>query len=146
MTPSKPCKDCVAESGGFGPLTRPAPHPGPRCATHHRAITKARKNATAGKLREQRYGLTPEQFDTLWEAQGRVCAICRRPVKVRRPQVDHDHVTGEVRGLTCKPCNRELLGRYSADDLRRALDYLANPPAHILGRIIVPLSPEELKR
>lgn len=139
------CHDCITE--GVTRYRPPAPGAAKnRCVTHHRAFRKRTREATAGKLREQRYGLTPEQFKALWDAQGRVCAICGKPVKVRRPTVDHDHVTGEVRGLTCLPCNRELLGRYDADALRRALDYLANPPAHILGRIIVPMSIEQLKR
>ena len=38
------------------------------------------------------------------EAQGGTCAVCPGP-----PQhVDHDHETGEVRGILCFNCNQAL--------------------------------------
>lgn len=135
------CKDCVRD--GITSI-RNAPHPGPRCSTHWRAFRKATRARTAAKRVESIYGLTPDQFDALWAAQGRRCPICWRPVKVRRPQVDHDHDSGEVRGLTCKPCNYELLGRYDLDALIRAARYLLDPPApRIIGRVIVPMREEK---
>lgn len=56
----------------------------------------------------QRYGLSPWQWLGLWETQCGRCAICdgrldRHPSP--RTHVDHDHVTGRVRALLCKPCN-----------------------------------------
>ena len=46
----------------------------------------------------RRYGLTAVQFDATVEEQGGVCALCR----VRKPDhVDHDHLTGAVRGVLC---------------------------------------------
>ena len=58
------------------------------------------------------------------ERQGRMCPICVRPLGDRH-HVDHDHVTGEVRGVLCFTCNGGL-GSYSDDAvrLRRAADYL----------------------
>lgn len=37
--------------------------------------------------------------------QGGVCKTCQRPPKVYRLHVDHDHVTGRVRGILCGRCN-----------------------------------------
>jgi hypothetical protein len=51
---------------------------------------------------KRKYGLTPEGFDALLEAQCGRCAICgREPVD----HVDHDHTTGHVRGILCFQCN-----------------------------------------
>lgn len=77
------------------------------------------------------YGLTPEQYDAMLEAQGGVCALCARPErakrdgKVMRMPVDHCHETGRVRALLCHACNRAigLLGE-DVELLRRAIDYL----------------------
>ena len=75
------------------------------------------------------YGITSVQYEVIWEAQGRVCAICRRPPKYldgRRWPVDHDHRTGAVRGVLCVYCNRARLGRGREDPeiMRNVLDYL----------------------
>lgn len=132
----KECKDCIAE----GITTkRKAPKPGPRCISHWRAFTKARKARVAAQRIEKIYGLAPALFDRLWAAQGFRCAICWRPIRIRRPSVDHDHETREVRGLLCRKCNYDLLGFYGVDALIRAARYLMAPPAFdVIGRIIVP--------
>ena len=67
--------------------------------------------------------------------QGGLCAICRRASgKTRRLSVDHDHKTGLVRGLVCRPCN-DFLGWIMDDPEagRRLYQYLTNPPAKMLG-------------
>lgn len=77
------------------------------------------------------FGLTPADYFAALDHQGGGCAICgNRPGKLRLA-VDHNHRTGEVRGLLCKRCNRDLLGRAhdNPDILRRAADYLDSPPA-----------------
>lgn len=76
------------------------------------------------------YDLTTGQYDALYEAQGRCCPICLKSKGiVRRLAVDHDHETNEVRGLLCKGCNYMLLGRYDLAALKRAVQYLEDPPA-----------------
>lgn len=111
---------------------RPAPHGGPRsrrCTTHQRAFLKAGK-ARAHETRVGKvYGLAPGEYAALLATQGGKCAICGRASgKTRRLAVDHDHETGEVRGLLCKPCNRTVLG-HGGDVLRKAVAYLNDPPA-----------------
>jgi hypothetical protein len=61
--------------------------------------------------RSIKYGVTPQQFASMYEAQGGRCAICDRPIKkVGRgsANLDHDHKTGAVRGLLCFRCNRGI--------------------------------------
>lgn len=57
---------------------------------------------------QRRYGISAKQYDELLTAQGGACAICRKPPKVRMLPVDHDHVTGRVRGLLCVSCNSKV--------------------------------------
>src|SRR5690606_32802259 len=45
------------------------------------------------------YGITPEQVDAMFAAQGGRCAICDGDDPGRSWSVDHDHVTGAVRGV-----------------------------------------------
>lgn len=78
-----------------------------------------------------KYGITLTQYDMLLEAQEDRCAICRRKPRSKRLAVDHNHKTGEVRGLLCMTCNHRLLGAAMENPtiLRRAADYLDDPPA-----------------
>lgn len=123
------CKDCVAE----GVTTkRSAPHPGPRCATHHRAKKTADKDRAHENKVQAVYGLRPGEYELLYAAQGGRCAIlaCRATGKVKKLAVDHNHRTNEVRGLLCGPHN-QLIG-YNQDNPNVFLslaDYLDNPPA-----------------
>lgn len=134
---AKPCKPCsVRVAAGLADpkvLKRPAPHPGPRCTTHHREVTKERKaRAHAGHV-QRTYGLTPEEYAELLAFQGGCCAVCRRVLNGsggKMPPVDHDHVTGENRGILCTNCNRWVV-TLGQEGLRRAQQYLRQPPAAV---------------
>lgn len=56
--------------------------------------------------------VTEEEYAARLEEQGGVCAICGNPPKEggRALHVDHDHKTGDVRGLLCHYCNRFIVG------------------------------------
>lgn len=77
------------------------------------------------------YGLSDGEFDRLLEAQDGKCFICHRKPVTKRLAVDHNHTTGEVRGLLCRACNRDVLGhlRDDVEALARAIEYLNDPPA-----------------
>ncbi|MBD0689667.1 endonuclease domain-containing protein [Streptomyces sp. CBMA123] len=107
-------------------------------APRGRVCSTCRKQAgrkAAHESRVQRtYGLQAGEYDVLFAAQDGRCAICLE----RRSQnlsVDHDHNSGAVRGLLCRRCNNQLLGKGARDRahvLRRAADYLDAPPAQAL--------------
>jgi hypothetical protein len=80
---------------------------------------------------EKTYGLTAEGYDALLELQGGRCAICRNRPGKKRFAVDHDHMTGAVRGLLCSTDNHDLLGAGydSIAKLGAAVHYLMHPPA-----------------
>jgi len=89
---------------------------------------------------EQTYGISGDDYQRLSDASNGKCYICAGGSK-KRLAVDHDHKTGEVRGLLCLVCNHYLLGRVAYDDPVRlaliadaAIKYLNDPPARkILG-------------
>lgn len=136
------CVDCKAErerrGGPYPKKPRPAPYGGPRtplCASHDRARRRLAKAGAHERRVRKVYGLKPGEYGQIYMHQKQVCAICQRATgKTRALSVDHDHKTGLVRGLLCRPCN-DLLG-HIRDDLataRRLFGYLVRPPAQQLG-------------
>ena len=73
------------------------------------------------------YGITLAQFNERLEEQEYRCAICGslNPRQFGKFQVDHDHATGEVRGLLCSKCNKGLmLFNDDVETLEKAVKYL----------------------
>ena len=72
------------------------------------------------------YGITLEDFNTRLREQGNVCAICKKANKStkRHFAVDHNHKTGEIRGILCYGCNRALHILDSEELLIAAIEYL----------------------
>ena len=69
---------------------------------------KAKYNAWARQLKRN-YGITPDDYNRMFEEQNGVCAGCKQHNETgTKFCVDHDHKTGKVRGLLCGPCNRAL--------------------------------------
>lgn len=147
-TPRLPvtCKDCRAEG-----ITRhrPTPHPGPRCASHHRAVLRARRLAAAARHVQRRYGITEEERAAILAVQGGACAGCGRAKDRPRKRLatDHDHRVAAthdhppdqgcamcVRGLLCSPCN-DTLAHFRDDPagLLRLARYLREWPAASAG-------------
>lgn len=74
----------------------------------HLANLELSKSKMRARKLKRKYGITPEQYDALFEMQAGVCALCQKSEPNRRLAVDHDHKTGAVRGLLCTACNRTL--------------------------------------
>jgi hypothetical protein len=106
----------------------------PECRERHtRLLVQKRRRATVPAQRDyerrakmkKKYGITPEEWDRLYDAQLGRCPICLISLAETKVHIDHDHGTDAVRGLLCKHCNPGL--GYFMDDpdaLRRAADYL----------------------
>jgi hypothetical protein len=96
------------------------------CKPCHNAKGKETYTRLYGSTRDyhlrRRYGITSADVDAMIAAQGGVCALCGE----RKPEhVDHDHVTGRVRGVLCFCCNQGLGNfRDRPDILRTAITYL----------------------
>lgn len=69
---------------------------------------------------KNKYGITKEDWENIYREQNGECFICGRTEKELKRigryglVVDHDHITGKVRGLLCDSCNR-ILGLINDD-------------------------------
>lgn len=113
---------------------------GTRCKPCDKVARKQWREANPQRARESArwknimnaHGLTKEQWMAMYNEQEGVCKICQmsqdeRGYDGRSLCVDHNHQSGEVRGLLCNGCNRAL-GFFldSPDLLRQAANYLEN--------------------
>lgn len=84
-----------------------------------------------GRLLRQ-YGISLDEYNKILLEQNNACKICNKPeTKMHKNivtdlAVDHDHVTGKVRGLLCFNCNLGL-GKFQDDPiiLEKAIKYLS---------------------
>jgi hypothetical protein len=84
------------------------------------------KNGDAKDLSLRReYGITKKEYKEMLDSQDFCCAICGDSFSNQQINVDHDHSTGEVRGLLCSKCNWGL-GNFDDDILKlsKAAHYL----------------------
>lgn len=86
------------------------------------------------------YGISVEQYEAMESFQNGTCAVCLRPPRGKKLSVDHDHVTGIIRGLLCNSCNLRIIGKHRKGELlRRAADYLDSPPGvSTIGEVVAP--------
>jgi len=102
---------------------------------------KSKQKPHCIKAREEakykKYGITLNEYYQRLKDQNGVCAICKQKEtavhhksKTNKPKklaVDHNHITGEVRGLLCGKCNTAI-GALKADEgtdlLLNALSYI----------------------
>ena len=96
---------------------------------YHRLWRQENPDKVRAINRLYKYGITQDEFDSIYARQGGKCAICLvdfdEKERTTRPHVDHCHLTGKVRGLLCLACNSGL-GQFGDDlvMLTRALNYL----------------------
>jgi len=100
------------------------------CATAAKSLwaTNNREKNSATQLKSRlklKYRLDQHVYDCLVVNQNGLCAICHQKSLDRRLAVDHDHVSGRVRGLLCAGCNLLLgLVRDKVEVLEEAIYYL----------------------
>ena len=89
--------------------------------------------------RFRNYGLTREDYDKMLASQDGTCAICNKKNEMKKSKkdayqlsVDHNHDTGEIRGLLCMNCNFGI-GNFkdSIEILKEAIKYLERPNGDI---------------
>jgi hypothetical protein len=95
-------------------------------AVKWRDLNPERQHATDIK---RHYGITGDDYARMLVEQDNKCKICPKEhnpsIKRGRLYVDHNHKTGEVRGLLCGACN-SAIGYFEdcPDRLQAAIEYL----------------------
>lgn len=90
--------------------------------THKEAEKRRSRKATILE-----HGITLEQYQVMYDKQNGCCAICNvHQDKLKQAMcVDHNHITGKIRGLLCGKCNRGIgYLNDSINTLEQAINYL----------------------
>ena len=115
----KPCRVCGTEFA-------------PNAPSHLHCSQECADTAHTSRYLERTYGITAADYAALLVKQDEKCAICggegflmdKEKHKIKLV-VDHDHSTGQVRGLLCHNCNRALgLFHDNTEHLEAAIHYL----------------------
>lgn len=109
---SKKCFGCEIEQpiGEFHQAKNSADGRDYRCRTCKSAASPPDPYGNWVRMLRWKFGIAPEDYERMLVAQGGVCAICEQPPNRQRVRldIDHDHQTGEIRGLLCSECNRAI--------------------------------------
>lgn len=114
--------------GPHGEGRRPDCKPCANAKRRARYATAGGRDISYGQVLRREYGLTLAEYGDMLRRQAHRCAICRRPqhslvskggTETRRLMVDHDHVTGAIRGLLCHRCNQLV---WAIEDNHTTLD------------------------
>jgi len=96
------------------------------CANVYYRANKKRNYSSPQRRRWQiktRYGLTVEAVDALKQKQNGRCGLCLKDLSAGF-HIDHNHTTGQVRGLLCHRCNVRIGGLEDAEYRARAWAWL----------------------
>ena len=62
----------------------------------------------------KKYGITERDYAEILSKQEGCCAVCGKHNSKFKAKlaIDHEHSSGEIRGLLCAYCNRRIVGRH----------------------------------
>ena len=96
---------------------------------YHRKYFKLNPDKAKGFQLKYKYGISLQEYNLLLDTQGNRCAICDKHISKmnRAMDVDHNHITGRVRGLLCSRCNKAIgLFEDNKELLIKAVNYFDN--------------------
>lgn len=100
-----------------------------RVYTEQELVDKNKRRIIKHKesMLKRKYDISIKDFEDMLEDQENRCAICGVNFKDVKgyPSIDHDHLSGDVRGVLCHSCNVGL--GFFKDDIARlqeAIEYL----------------------
>ena len=92
-------------------------------ANREKCIERDRKNSL-----KRKYNVTVEWYEAQLEKQNGKCMICGATESggiSSTLHVDHNHKTGQIRDLLCRPCNTGIgLFKENTDLLKKAIEYV----------------------
>lgn len=116
-----PCKKCASDKAKKNYTKKPR--------EPYKYHTKEEKQkAVLGYYLKKKFNITVQEYDDLLRKQNGVCSVCKKQCPTgNRLAVDHNHITGEVRGLLCINCNI-ILGQAQDNPilLKQLAEYLEN--------------------
>lgn len=126
-TPERRKDLSVTRHGELNPNWNGGPKTAEQKAKYCRQWRKSNESHVRDREYQKRFGITLEDYEALLRAQNGLCAICSKPCNRGRLSVDHDHLTGKVRGLLCRRCN-VAIGMFSDNPewIKKAEVYLAS--------------------
>jgi hypothetical protein len=107
------------------------------CRRCHNEIGRRNRERSGGSREyhlRRRYGIGQADVEAMIAEQGGLCAACRTD---KPAHVDHDHETGQVRGMLCFLCN-QALGNVR-DDIARLeglIRYLEGAQFKAIGLVV----------
>lgn len=122
---------CIVCGSNFVAFSTNAKYCSNNCYKEMRRIQRKHRKIDPNVIRESNlrrsFDIGIAEYDIMMNNQNNRCAICKKhqSEEKRRFAVDHDHVTGRIRGLLCINCNRGLGAFMDSDEMiERAVLYL----------------------
>jgi len=102
------------------------------CSESNKAWARKNRRTTKNSELKHVYGITLVEVETLYDIQEGLCAICSVSISLEgqtnknlKVHIDHNHKTGDIRGLLCGKCNSGLgMFKDKPSILENALSYL----------------------
>jgi len=94
------------------------------CKKRYKQTPEGKASRKNQQLKKYNTNLT---YNAMWFSQNGCCGGCGKHATEfsKALGVDHDHITGQVRGLLCENCNKALgFVKDNPETLQRLLEYL----------------------
>jgi hypothetical protein len=115
------CKPCHLE---YGRERYANPEAFKRRKMNKDIYKQRRKQSSRKWYLKSTHNITEEQYDKLFNKGAGECWICKKSTEYSL-NVDHNHATGQIRGLLCGKCNRALgLFQDNKNIMKAAIKYL----------------------
>lgn len=106
-----------------------------KCKECQKEYEKNNKHIFRRSWDKTHYNLTKEQSDVVEDLRvNGKCFCCGRKANGRKLYLDHDHLTGEIRGILCSECNtfegllKKQVSKNNIEPSGWWQNYLLNPP------------------